>query len=150
MIKVSDKGVAFITQPRFDSFVAKPYKDSGGFWTIAFGKLITEADAKKYAAGVTIEQGRIWLKQYLDNECVELSKLRLGELTQAQQDAIVSLAFNIGTNAFTASTICKHIMLRSGDLSSWLWWNKDEKKKEQPGLVRRRELELRLFVYGQY
>ena len=51
---------------------------------------------------------------------------------------------------FTTSTVYLKIITRSPDLSSWLWWVKDELKHTQPGLVKRRRDELVLFLYAIY
>ena len=68
-------------------------------------------------------------------------------LTQNQYDALVSLSYNIGSNAFKNSTLLKK--LNSGDYKGaaeqFLVWNKVNSKRVQ-GLVNRREAERNLFL----
>ncbi|KQD16250.1 lysozyme [Acinetobacter baumannii] len=68
-------------------------------------------------------------------------------LTQNQFDALVSLAYNIGSGAFKGSTLLK--LLNKGDYKGaadqFLVWNKAG-GKVMKGLVRRREAERALFL----
>lgn len=73
------------------------------------------------------------------------------KLTQNQFDALVSLAFNIGTGNFNKSTLVKR--LKAGDMAGaaaqFAVWNKARVNgvlKVLPGLVRRRAAEAALFV----
>lgn len=138
-------------QPRFDSFVAKPYKDSGGLWTIGFGSRITLKQVEEMKGGITLEKAKQMRAAYLEGMCDQLSKLPLGGLFQYQQDAIGSLCYNIGFTEFVnQSTIYKRLRERNLDLTPWLWYVKDEKMIQRAGLVYRRQVELRLFMYGVY
>jgi len=72
-------------------------------------------------------------------------------LTQNMFDAMVSLAFNIGAEAFRKSTVVREY--ENGNIShaadAFLWWNKtriDGKFVESKGLMRRREAERALFL----
>ncbi len=74
------------------------------------------------------------------------------ELEQYQFDALVSFCFNVGVNNFARSTLCKSLNPKSSvtDISKWFAaWNKS-KGKILAGLVKRRERELNLFLYGKY
>lgn len=72
-------------------------------------------------------------------------------LTQNQFDALVIFAYNIGTKNFAASTVVKYInnpefhsMIYPNLDSAWRAWCKSCGRK-MSGLVRRRDMELKLF-----
>lgn len=139
-----------MTQPSFDSFRSFPYKDSGGLWTIGYGTRITDAQAKQFVHGITEVQGIEMFQAYIVGLLAKLRKMPLAGLTQNQNDAIISLSYNIGPEAFASSTIYRQIMNRGTDLSSWKLFIKDNHGVVQPGLVRRRDLELKLFIWNVY
>lgn len=149
-ISLSDDGIKFITQPQFDSFVAKPYIDSGGLWTIGFGTRITDDLVVKYKDGITEDFAWTLFKAHNALLLSQLQKCPLAGLQQWQNDAIFSLSYNIGIEAFINSTIYKVLMTRGTDLSPWKWFIYDQNKQKQQGLVRRREMEVRLFIWGLY
>lgn len=149
-ISLSTQGAEFMVQPSFDSFRAFPYKDSGGLWTIGYGTRITPIQANGYVHGIDEAQGMEMFEASVSVLLARLKKMPLAGLTQGQNDAIVSLAYNIGINEFAESTIYKQLINRAIDLGSWNWFVKDAKGITQPGLVRRRQLELKLFIWGIY
>lgn len=74
------------------------------------------------------------------------------KLEQHQFDALVSFCFNVGVSNFVRSTLCKSLNANSkvSDVSKWFAvWNKS-KGKVLPVLVKRREREIKLFLYGEY
>lgn len=124
---------------------AYPDPGSGGDpWTIGWG-----------STGPDIERGTIWTQEQADARFAEhlaqfaarVDKL-LGDVptTPAQFGAMVSLAYNIGVNAFGKSTVLrKH---KAGDYGgaadAFLMWNKAA-GKVMAGLTRRREAEAALY-----
>jgi lysozyme len=68
-------------------------------------------------------------------------------LSQNQFDALVSLAYNIGTNAFKTSTLVKYLNALDFKAAAdeFLKWNRGG-GKVMKGLVRRRETERALFL----
>ena len=124
------------------------YDDGVGVWTIGFGTTIypngikvkkgdtcTEAQAKSYMAHV--------LKKFEQavNGAVNIP------LNQNQFDALVSLAYNIGTGAFNKSTLVKK--LNAGDIRGAadqfdVWVNAGGKRMQ--GLVNRRAKEKEVFL----
>jgi lysozyme len=131
--------------------MAHAYRDTGGILTIGYGtRIFTQADAVKYANGITEEQGMQLMQASLVKECRSLSQLPLNGFFQYQQDALISLAYNIGYEAFVNSSIYTRLIHRATDLSPWLWYIRDAKKVPQDGLQMRREKELKLFIYGIY
>lgn len=146
---LSEAGVKFMTQPRFDSFEPMPYLDPGGLWTIGFGTRITDKQMQEFKEGITEEHARQMFQDHTHMLTAQLRSCPLA-LLQHQFDACCSLAYNIGLPAFLGSTVYKQLAVRSIDLSSWLWFVKDAKGKVQSGLVNRRRAELKLFIYGLY
>jgi lysozyme len=150
-ISLSDAGAKFITQPRFDSFVSKPYLDSGGLWTIGYGSRITAKQVIQFKEGITEAQALAMFQEYMQGLTTLLRKCPFAGLQQYQWDAIYSLCYNIGFEQFsTRSTIYKRLMCRSYDLSSWLEYVRDSHFHIDAGLVYRRQMELRLFIWGIY
>jgi len=148
---ISFEGTRFICN--LESFRDKPYKDPGGDgnWVIGFGTEISTADAEHYAAGITRDQGMFLFSKHNDDLCKQLAQTPLVTLPfQYQKDAIASLAYNLGFKQFADSTIYKHLVVRDTDLEPWTWFDKGSHKQVMAGLVRRRALELRLFIYGIY
>ena len=147
---VSFKGVQFVCN--LESFRALPYKDPGGdnHWVIGFGTEIPESDLSKYEGGISRDTGMFLFSKHSEPLQKQLAKTPLVTLAQNQLDAVFSLAFNIGFQAFIDSTIYKDLVARGTDLSAWRWFNKGSNGEVMQGLVRRRLLELRLFIYGVY
>ena len=124
------------------------YDDGVGVWTIGFGTTVypngikvkkgdtcTEAQAKAYMAHD--------LKKFEDavNNVVKVP------LKQNQFDALVSLAYNIGTDAFSKSTLVKKLNandIRGAADQFDVWVNAGGKRMQ--GLVNRRAKEKALFL----
>jgi lysozyme len=68
-------------------------------------------------------------------------------LKQNQFDALVSLVFNIGPNAFAASTLLKKAKVNPNDKSIEIEFNRwvNGGGKKLPGLIRRRKAESKLY-----
>jgi lysozyme len=147
--RISDAGVHFICN--FEGFRAKPYQDSGGVWTIGYGTTVPLPGLREqYANGITEKAARDLVLARIDVTCGQLEKGLPGPWLAHQMDAILSLVYNIGVHAFNNSTIHQHLLTRATDLSSWKLYVRDANKKTQPGLIRRREKELMLFIYAIY
>jgi lysozyme len=73
--------------------------------------------------------------------------VRVG-LSQAQFDALVSFAYNVGANAFLGSTLLRR--LNAGEYRAVPAEMKRWTNGGLPGLVRRRNAEGDLFSLGQY
>lgn len=143
---LSDSGMKLLEQ--FEGLRLEAYLDSASIATIGFGSIkypngnkvklgdkITKAQAKEYK-----------LHDLKEFESTVNTSVKV-PLTQNQYDALVSLSYNIGSNAFKNSTLLKK--LNSGDYKGaaeqFLVWNKVSSKKVQ-GLVNRREAERNLFL----
>jgi lysozyme len=146
---LSAQGAKFICD-NFELFRAKPYLDSGGLPTIGYGTRITEKQKIAWKDGISEAQGQIMFQDYMSALTKQLQMCPLANLQQWQYDAIFSLAYNIGFEAFQHSTIYKELMIRGTDLEPWLEWVHDAEGHLDKGLVIRRTMELKLFIYGLY
>ena len=145
-MSVSNKGVDLICEFEGKRLVA--YDDGVGVWTIGFGTI-------KYPNGVRVKKGDTCTleqaKEYMRHDLIEFehtvnSSVKV-PLNQNQFDALVSLAYNIGSNAFKSSTLVKK--LNTGDYQGAadqfnMWVNAGGKRMQ--GLVNRRDKEKLLFL----
>ena len=145
-MSVSNKGVDLICEFEGEQLVA--YDDGVGVWTIGFGTI-------KYPNGVRVKKGDTCTldqaKDYMRHDLIEFehtvnSSVKV-PLNQNQFDALVSLAYNIGSNAFKSSTLVKK--LNAGDYQGAadqfnVWVNAGGKRMQ--GLVNRRDREKLLFL----
>jgi len=147
----SPKAIQFIAE--FEGFFSKPYNDPVGHCTIGYGSLLhrgncTPADNKTWGE-ITTMQGHALLKEEVGHKTAEVLKMVTVRLSQNELDALVSFAYNCGTGALASSTLLKKLnagnkLGASQEFGRWV--NADGQKL--PGLVRRREDERRLFLYG--
>src|SRR4051794_5732557 len=96
--RVSAHGRAFIR--REEGCVLHPYNDSAGHATIGVGHLlhhgnVTAADRQRYAHFTTASADRL-LASDLHTFESGVNRLVTAKLSQAEFDALVSFAFNIG------------------------------------------------------
>jgi lysozyme len=145
-IKLSTDGAAFIGN--FEGFESLPYKDGGGLLTIGYGHRIPSADI--YPNGITRTEAAALMQSDAAEVVRGLTNLQLDLPLQHHQDAVISLVYNIGMSAFSKSIIYEHLQVKAVDLWAWKLWTKDAKGVVEPGLVRRRNAEMTLFVWGLY
>ena len=145
-MSVSDKGVDLICE--FEGKRLAAYDDGVGVWTIGFGTIkYPDGNRVKKGDACTLEQA----KEYMRHDLIEFehtvnSSVKV-PLNQNQFDALVSLAYNIGSNAFKSSTLVKK--LNTGDYQGAadqfnVWINAGGKRMQ--GLVNRRDREKLLFL----
>ncbi len=116
---------------------------SGTPWTIGYG-----------STGPRIKEGTVWTQEQADHALYATVAAIVGILnvaviptiTQNQFDALVSLCYNIGQDAFRGSTLLRKINQRdwkgaSQQFSRWIHAGGEV----SPGLVSRREQEADLF-----
>ncbi|HDU5651462.1 TPA: lysozyme [Klebsiella aerogenes] len=148
-MQTSDEGIALIKDFEGCRLTAYPDPGTGGApWTIGYGWTLP-VDGKPVRPGMTIDQAtadrllKTGLVSY-ENDVLKIVKVKL---TQGQFDALVSLAYNIGSRALSTSTLLKK--LNDGDIKGaadeFLRWNKAGGKVLN-GLTRRREAERALFL----
>ena len=150
---LSQKGLNLIKQ--FEGFRSAPYRDSAEVWTIGYGntyypngkkvsasdKHITENEASKLKLDIINKDFSPSVNLLLKKE------IEQGKITQNMFDALLSLAYNIGTGALARSIVIRHI--KAGDkkaaAKAFLMWNK-AKGKTLKGLTIRRQKESELFL----
>lgn len=148
-MKTSHRGIALIK--RFEGFRATAYLCPAGVPTIGWGTTegVTHDDVRNRRT-ITRDQADQLLMRHLVG--YELAVRRaLGDCNQHEFDACVSLAYNIGTAGFAASTVAK--AHRRGDKQAatraFALWNKatvNGKKQVLPGLTARRAAEAALYA----
>lgn len=154
-MKTSGNGKKLLIE--WEGLKTSPYKDSGGALTIGVGHLLT-ADEKltglirindelvSFYDGLTEEQCMRLLEQDLKRfERVVNNHVKV-TLSQNQFDALVSFAFNVGTEAFKNSTLLRLLNQGQHDqvTAQLRRWVKVSGKTVQ-GLVNRREKEINLW-----
>ena len=155
-MKMSERGQQLLIQ--WEGFKPKVYKDSAGLPTIGVGHLLTPQERKsgrlkiagmsvRFSTGLTEEQVRGLLAEDLTRYEDAVSKKVLAQLGQDQFDALVSFCFNVGINAFQKSSLVACV--NAGDLAAvpdeLRKWTKAG-GKQVPGLVNRRENEIKLWL----
>lgn len=143
---VSPSGIDLICDFEGKRLVA--YDDGVGVWTIGFGTTIYPNGIKVKKGDVCTEaQAKAYMAHDLKKFELAVSNVVTVPLSQNQFDALVSLAYNIGTNAFKNSTLVKK--LNAGDIrgaaNQFDVWVKAGGKRMQ-GLVNRRAKEKALFL----
>jgi lysozyme len=154
LLMAPTKSIAENLIKNFEGKKLKAYKDSVGIWTIGFGSIYNIDDNRPVKKGDVIseETALRWLRYEIAQKQIDIKKLIKKQLNQNQIDAITSLVFNIGTNAFKNSTLLKLINAGTDKeiiANQFLRWNKgtiDGKLQVIPGLTNRRKLEKDLFL----
>ena len=124
------------------------YDDGVGVWTIGFGTTVYPNGIKVMKGDTCTEaQAKTYMAHDLKKFEATVNKAVTVQLNQNQFDALVSLAYNIGTNAFSKSTLVKK--LNSNDIRGAadqfdLWVNAGGERMQ--GLVNRRTVEKALFL----
>ena len=132
----------------FEGLRLKAYDDGVGVWTIGFGTTI-------YPNGIRVKKGdtctEAQAKAYMAHDLKKFESAVNNAVTvpinQNQFDALVSLAYNIGTGAFSKSTLVKK--LNAGDIRGAadqfdVWVNAGGKRMQ--GLANRRAKEKEVFL----
>lgn len=142
-MKISEKGIEFLIKEE-GGIKLKAYKCQAGILTIGVGHT-----GKDVVSGMEIskEEAIELLKSDLKRFEDVVNKSIKYPIEQNQFDALVSLAFNIGTNAFANSTVVKRIN-GGADMKdieeAWKMWRKGG-GKVLPILVARRGREINLY-----
>jgi lysozyme len=166
-MKTSDKGINLMHH--FEGYRNRPYKCSAKIWTVGWGHAmyadqlaLPNVRTGNYAGMVRDEyplrpeDNRVWSKEELvamfktDLANFERGVLRLVPGCVGHQgrfDALVCLAYNIGLGNLQRSTI--RMRANRGDwegaAEAFMAWTKGG-GKVLPGLVKRREAEIALFL----
>ena len=168
-MKTSDVGIHLMH--KFEGYRNRPYKCSAKIWTVGWGHAmygdqlrLPNVRTEKYTGMIRDdyqlkpEDNRVWSKEELveifknDLETFERGVLRLVPGCVGRQgsfDALVSISFNFGLGNLQRSTI--RMRANRGDwegaADAFRAWTKGG-NKVLPGLVKRREAEILLFLSG--
>ena len=113
-MKVSSKGLELIKE--FEGFSSVAYLCSAKKATIGYGNTFWEDGTPvKIGDQISKERAETLLKHVVDNFSVAVKVDIKIEVTQNQFDAMVSLAYNIGTGSFLKSTLLKKV--NAGDFA---------------------------------
>ncbi len=139
---------------RSEGFVPRLYNDPAGYCTIAYGHLIKKArcdgtESAEFRAGVTEPRGGEILVDDMAGAKRTVSKAVTVELSDSQYAALCDFVFNVGSENFRTSTLLKVVNREQfervpAQLRRWVLAD----KKPLPGLVTRRQDEIRLFFEG--
>lgn len=138
----------------FEGFRAKPYLPTPddvptiGYGTTVYpdGRAVTLKDPP-----CTRAKAREWLAAHLEEVVgTALKTFVKVPLTENQRIALGSLIYNIGSGAFSRSTLLRLLNRKdyAGAADEFLKWNK-QKGKTLPGLTRRRTREREIFLTGR-
>ena len=152
--QISAAGAQFVAH--FESFKPQLYNDSGGHCTIGIGTLVHRGpcdgtEPAEFKRGITRARAVELFTAHLEDAAATVRRLVKVPLTQTQFDALISFTYNVGGGAFGKSTLLRK--LNQGDyvsVPSELARFVYSGGRIQPGLVRRRRSEGRLFKTGSY
>lgn len=149
-MQTSDMGIQLITN--FEGLYLNAYDDGTGVATIGFGT-IAYPDGTKVQMGdgpITKDQAIQYLQFELKDKEDCVNDMVNVDLNQAQFDACISFAYNLGCGALHGSTLLKLINQSDFDdcPAEFLKWDRAG-GHVMAGLLRRRHAEAYLFQYGQ-
>ncbi|MBK5145858.1 lysozyme [Budviciaceae bacterium BWR-B9] len=134
--------VGINTIKAFESLRLGAYLCPADVWTIGYG----HTDGVKRGDLISADQAERFLKGDVIKFEQDITRLVKVPLTQGQFDALVSFVFNVGTRAFSNSTMLRKINARdfagaANEFSRWVYAN----GKRLAGLERRRRAEKKIF-----
>ncbi len=113
--KVSKTGLELIK--KYEGFRANPYKCPAGVPTIGYGATyypdgkrvkMTDAPVTEKQATEMLKTMLVGFEKAVDTYCIDT-------INQNQFDALVSFAYNVGTNALKNSTLLKKLNVNAND-----------------------------------
>lgn len=157
-MQTSPRGLVALV--RHEGIVPAPYRDAAGVWTWGIGHAETSGLApnpRLLPRGMPPD----WRAVLPETFCLFRARLAPYEagvrqamtvpLKQHEWDALVSLCFNIGPQAFARSSVVRHLNAgnRPAAADAFRAWNRAGGRVVE-GLVRRRAEERALFLTGSY
>ena len=139
-MKIGKNGLNLIKKS--EGYRAQAYLDTGNVPTIGYGTI----KGVKMGQVITEEQATIYLMRDVAGAEATVNKMVKVPLTQNQFDALVSFVYNVGSGAFSSSTLLRQLNLGMYDTvpAQLLRWNKDNGRVIN-GLTTRRQNEGALF-----
>jgi lysozyme len=149
-MKFSDAGIAWLA--KYEGFRSRSYQDQAGIWTIGYGTI--SLNGQPVTEGMEVNQlvALALMRGNFTDTVAAINRLVIAPITQDQFDALVSLAYNIGTGAFAGSTVLK-VINSGGRVTEDMFtrWNKVRVNGvlvESNGLELRRRSEYERFSGG--
>lgn len=167
-MKMSDKGIEWLKGLEgsvkvngkhviYDDATGKPVPAGAPLpkgATIGYGHLVKPGE--DFTNGITERQAIALLRSDIATAERAVQDNITAQMSQAQYDALVSLAYNIGASGFKNSTVVKYInnpdfhsSVYSDLESAWKAWNRTQGKVSN-GLINRRQNEWNLYKRGIY
>lgn len=130
------------TLKKLEGLRLRAYGDVGGKRTIGYGHLMLPGEPDR----ITQEQAEALFRTDVRRHEKALRELAPVPLWQSEYDALVLFIYNVGVEAFRKSTMRKYLLAlnypqASHQFGRWINVN----GKPVKGLIRRRELERKLF-----
>ena len=146
-LKVSENGLNLIK--KYEGFESKPYKDAVGIPTIGYGATyypngtkvkLTDPAIDENLASILLREMIIPYEKAVDSFCRD-------DINQNQFDALVSFAYNLGSNALRTSTLMKRVNANPNDPDIKTQFNRwvNAGGRVLNGLVKRRKEEAELY-----
>lgn len=148
---VSQAGIDFIKGE--EGLVLPPYLDTAGVPTIGYGntRYLDGRRVTMQDAPITQEEAELLLKKTVNATAIEVDAIITDAVNQNNFDALVSLAYNIGTPSLKTSTVRRLVNANPNDpaiLGAFQMWDKihvDGSLKVSFTLVGRRNREAALY-----
>ena len=139
---------------QFEGLELKAYQDEAGIWTIGYGSTRDPFTGVPVKRGdqITLDTALAWLRKEIALKTDGIKNMIKVPVTPNQFTALTSLAYNIGTGAFSRSTLLRKLNSKAPKLEvadQFLPWNKVRKNGKlvvSNGLVKRRKMERDLFL----
>lgn len=136
-----------------EGYKLSAYQDSAGIWTIGYGSILYEDNSKvKPGDQITPDRADALLAMEVEEKSETVKRMiQNPNINQNQFDALVSFAYNVGTDALRNSTLLRRVNANPADPSireAFLMWNKahvDGQLVEIQGLTKRRGDEADLY-----
>lgn len=146
-MKLDENGYKLIAD--FEGLSLVPYLCSAKVPTIAYGSTFYPSGKKvtMQDSPINLATAKWMLKETANVFATQVNLLVKTKLTQNQFNALVSFAFNLGSQALSKSTLLKKVNVNPNDVTitnEFLKWNKAG-GKELSGLTKRRTIEAKLY-----
>jgi lysozyme len=144
-IPLTARGIALIR--RFEGFEPSPYRCPAGYLTIGYGHRI--GPGEHFPHPLTVEEATALLIEDASRLWQRVARRITVPLHPLMRDALVSLVYNIGPAAFSASTLLKELNRAHHEevLVQFLRW-RFVGKTPMRGLEARRKAEAALYREG--
>jgi GH24 family phage-related lysozyme (muramidase) len=149
---IYDRGLALTKTS--EGFRSHLYNDAARYCTIAYGHLVKRApcngtEPREFLTGVTEPRGAELLIGDMEQAQIAVLTSVTIDLTDGQYAALCDFVYNVGAGNFKRSTLLKTVNARRHDQVPFQFrrWVKAG-GRELPGLVTRREREIKLYFEG--